>query len=98
MVGRPDVADTTNVRGDAFVAPAGAAQYKAVIAQYRCRSEKERIDAGFAVRQAVGEKAQIAAIAAAAGGRIMGRRVERIVDRNAHAGPDLPVPCNDALT
>src|SRR5260370_40009849 len=68
------------------------------MAQYRRRSAKARLDAGSAVRQAVGEKAEIAAIAAAAGDRIMRRRVESVVDRDAHACADLPVPCNDELS
>src|SRR6267378_8572287 len=98
MVGGPDMADATNVRWDELVVPAGAAQQEAVIAKYRRRCEKERIDAGFAVRQAVCEKAEIAAIAAAARDRIVCRRVESIVDRDAHASPDLAVPCNDGVT
>ena len=90
VVARVDVADVAHVRRHRLVVPAVAAEQEAPLGQARGRLEEELLDPRLAVGQAVAEEARSAAKRGSGGDRVVGRRVERVVDR--HAAPRAEAP------
>ena len=76
------MSDSANVRRQRFVVPAVATEKESTIRKQARRLEEERVDARLSIRQTITEKAQVRFEARIALDRMVGQRIERVVDWN----------------
>ena len=95
VVGGADVAEPAHVGAHRLVLPAVAAEQEAPVRQPRRRLEEEALDARLAVRQPVGEKAEVRGERGLRGDRVVSRGVVGVVDRPAGAGAEAFVGGDD---
>ena len=91
------MADIVDVGRHRLVAPAAAAQQETAFRQAGRGIEEELFDPCLAVGQPIGHEAEISFEARVRGDRVVGFRVQRIVDRNAVAGADSLVGVDHRL-
>src|SRR4051812_17371126 len=89
------MSDTANVRRHWVVVPAVPPEKETPIRKQARRLQEEGFDARLSIRQTVTEKAQVRFEARIALDRMMGQRIERVVDRNTACGAERCVCVHD---
>ncbi len=91
MIAGADVAEPTDIARHGLVVPAGAAKQAPAVLHQGGGLQEEGFDAGLAVGQAVGQQRQVRLEPRIAEHRMVGFRIQRIVDRPTVQGPESPV-------
>ena len=89
------MSEITDIGRQWLVVPAIAAEQKLSVGQIGCYRNEKFVDPPLAIGQAVGKKPEIAQKTGLGRDRIVGQRVEPVIDRHTAAGAKALVPRDD---
>jgi hypothetical protein len=98
VIARRHVTDVLDVLGQRLQVPDASADAEAMPGQAGRGAEEKLVDARLAIGEAIGEHRQVAEEPRLRRDRVVGVRIDRVVDRGARPCPQRPVRCRDGVS